>query len=76
MRGEFFGVTFFKQMNREDFNKEFGKYFLDISKLVFGGAVLSSIMQIEKINHGYVMAIGGFISLSLAIIGFGILRKK
>ncbi|MEP7169908.1 MAG: DUF6722 family protein [Bacteroidota bacterium] len=63
-------------MNREDFNKEFGKYFLDISKLVFGGAVLSSIMQIEKINHGYVMAIGGFISLSLAIIGFGILRKK
>jgi len=63
-------------MDKEEFNKEFAKYFLDISKLIFGGVVLTSIVQIENVGRGFIMAIGVLISIALAIFGFFILKRK
>ncbi len=59
-----------------ELRKEIGKYFLDISKLIFGGVVLTSIVQLNNINRGLVMAIGVVISLMLALFGFLILKMK
>ncbi len=37
---------------------ETGKFFIDISKLVFGGVILASIMKYESINPTLLLGIG------------------
>lgn len=37
---------------------ETGKFFIDISKLVFGGVILASIMKYESINPALLLGIG------------------
>lgn len=75
MRGEFFGVRKI-YMDENGFNKELGKYLLDVSKLVFGGTVLASILKIENINYLLVIISGFTITIFLAYIGFIILKGK
>ena len=63
-------------MNKKEFNQEVGKYLLDVSKLIFGGGVLATILKIEEINRGVVLISGLSISVIIALIGFNILNKK
>ena len=46
-----------------ELRKEIGKYFVDISKLVFGGVVLSSILKMEEINTVWVLIVGTAITI-------------
>jgi hypothetical protein len=45
-------------MDEKDFNKELEKYFLDISKLIFGGIVIASIIKIENVSRYELLMIG------------------
>ena len=63
-------------MERKEFDKELGKYLLDLSKLIFGGGVLATILKIEDINRLIVLISGLVIAGVTAYIGFGILNKK
>jgi hypothetical protein len=61
--------------NSKAFMKEqVGKYCLDLSKLVFGGAILSSIMK-QNIPALWVMCIGGSVVAILATAGFLLIKK-
>lgn len=53
---------------------ELGKYFIDISKLVFGGVVLSQVLNISQ-NKILIIALGLMASIIFALIGFMILKK-
>lgn len=66
-----------KQVRKEEisFPKELGKYLLDVSKLVIGGAVITTAIQFDSDNT-YVMLIGIIISITLCILGFSILTIK
>jgi hypothetical protein len=52
-----------------------GKYCIDLSKLVFGGAVLSAIMK-EDISLSLIVLTGGSVVFILAFSGFLLLNKK
>ena len=41
----------------ENFKKELGKYLLDVSKLIFGGAIIAGIMK-ENVEFVYVLSVG------------------
>ena len=47
-----------KQKKRELLMQESGKYFLDISKLIFGGVILAGIMNLG-VDSLYLFGIGG-----------------
>ena len=51
-----------------------GIYFLDISKLIFGGIILSGIVS-EPINRWVMYTLAAFFSLFIMIIGFVILKN-
>lgn len=63
-------------MDEKDFNKELGKYFLDISKLIFGGIVIASIIKIENVSRYGLLMIGVAVTSIFAWIGFKILNRK
>ena len=52
-----------------------GRYCLDLSKLVFGGAILSAIVK-ESLPVFLVILIGGAVVVSLAIGGFLLIKKN
>lgn len=52
-----------------------GNYFLDISKLIFGGIILSSIVS-EPINRWVMYTLATFFSLFLMTMGFVILSNS
>lgn len=52
-----------------------GDYFLDISKLVLGGVILSSIVK-EPIERWVLYALGAFFSFFLMLIGFVLLNNS
>ena len=52
-----------------------GKYCLDLSKLVFGGAVLSAIMK-ESLPVFWIVLVGGFVVTALAIGGLLLIKNK
>ena len=56
--------------------KEVGKYFIDISKLVFGGVVLSTILKIEDFSKVKIFAAGILATIILAIVGFIIYKQS
>lgn len=55
--------------------EKMGDYFLDISKLIFGGIILSSIVN-ETINKWVIYSIGSFFSLWLTILGFVLISNS
>lgn len=55
--------------------EKMGDYFLDISKLIFGGIILSSIVN-EPINKWVIYSIGSFFSLWLTILGFVLISNS
>lgn len=65
-------------MGTEDneIRKEFGKFFIDIAKLVFGGVVLASIIKIENISRVWILLLGISATSLFALIGFFILKNK
>jgi hypothetical protein len=55
--------------------EQLGKYCLDLSKLVFGGAIISAIMK-EDISLLWITLFGGLAVVILAIGGFLMIKKK
>ncbi|KKB58072.1 DUF6722 family protein [Parabacteroides gordonii] len=60
---------------RISISKELGRYLLDVSKLVIGGAVITTVLQLNSDKYVVIAA-----AISLAIIffmlGFGVLIFK
>ena len=54
--------------------EQLGKYCLDMSKLVFGGAILSAIMK-ESLPVFWIVSVGGFVVAALAIGGFLLIKN-
>ena len=52
-----------------------GKYCLDLSKLVFAGAILSAIMK-ESLPIFWIVLVGGFVVAALAVGGLLLIKKK
>ena len=59
-----------------DLRKEVGKYFLDISKLIFGGVVIASILKIDDISKILVLIVGTVVTFLFAAVGFVVLKKN
>ena len=63
-------------MDNKEYNKEVGKYFLDISKLIFGGIVIASLIKIENVSRFGLLMVGVVVTTIFAWIGFRILNRK
>lgn len=57
------------------FKYEFGKFMVDIAKLVFGGVILAGIMS-QNINRELLFTMGSCIVVSFALIGLLIISKN
>ena len=64
-----------KQKKRELIMQESVKYCLDMSKLIFGGVILGSIMNLG-VNNVLLFGIGGVFVVFLAVIGFVFYSKS
>ena len=64
-----------KQKKRELMMQETGKYCLDLSKLIFGGVILGSIMNLG-VDSIYLFGVGGVWVVLLSIIGFVFYSKS
>lgn len=64
-----------KLKKKELLYQEAGKYFLDLSKLVFGGIVLAEIMNLD-IHEGAMFGIGGVAVVVFALFGFHYYSKS
>ena len=49
--------------------QEYGKYFLDMSKLIFGGVILAGIMNLG-VNNVLLLGSGFVVVIIFAMIGF------
>lgn len=49
--------------------QEYGKYFLDMSKLIFGGVILAGIMNLG-VNNVLLLGSGFVVVIIFATIGF------
>ena len=64
-----------KQKKRELMMQEYGKYSLDMSKLIFGGVILAGIMNLG-VNNVFLFGVGGFLVVLLGMIGFVFYSKS
>ena len=64
-----------KQKKKELLYQEAGKYFLDLSKLVFGGIILAEIMNLD-IDGVAVFGVGGVAVVGFALFGFHYYSKS
>ena len=62
-------------MNK-NLKKEIGKYFVDVSKLVVGGAVLSTVINMGALPKSRILISGLAIATVFAIFGFILLNEK
>jgi len=60
----------------KELKKEIGKYFVDVSKLLIGGVVLSSVLKIQGLSNVIVIIVGASVAVVLAIFGFALMRNK
>ncbi|MBR3521195.1 MAG: ABC transporter permease [Prevotella sp.] len=58
-----------KQRKKELMYQEYGKYFLDMSKLIFGGVILAGIMNLG-VNNVLLLGSGFVVVIIFATIGF------
>ena len=59
-----------KKKKHELMYQEYGKYFLDMSKLIFGGVILAGIMNLG-VNNALLLGSGFVVVVIFAVIGFG-----
>ena len=64
-----------KQKKKELMMQEYGKYFLDLSKLIFGGVILAGVMDLG-VDYVTLFCIGGVFVALLAIVGFRFYSKS
>jgi hypothetical protein len=64
-----------KQKKRELMMQEYGKYCLDMSKLIFGGVILAGIMNLG-VNNSLLFTIGGLLVAFFTTIGFFFYSKS
>jgi uncharacterized membrane protein YraQ (UPF0718 family) len=57
------------------FRYEFGKFMVDIAKLVFGGVILAGIMN-QEIDHELLFALGSVVVALFVLIGLLIMSKN
>ncbi len=55
--------------------QKIGEYLLDISKLVFAGVALSAILKIDGISKAAVLSAGVSATITIALIGFILIRE-
>jgi hypothetical protein len=55
--------------------EQLGKYYIDLSKLVFGGAIISAIMK-ENISLLWVVGVGVLVASLLAFAGFRLVKNN
>ena len=58
-----------KQKKKELMMQEYGTYFLDMSKLIFGGIILAGIMNVG-FNNAVLFSVGGLFVFIFAYYGF------
>jgi hypothetical protein len=56
-------------MNK-DSGREIGKFFVDVAKLVFGGAVLAAVLKIEGMSNIKLAVSGILVTTFLVLVGF------
>jgi hypothetical protein len=61
--------------DKKSFREQLGEYFVDISKLSFGGVVLSVILDITH-NKPLVLLIGVIATIGIALWGFILINSK
>ena len=66
-----------EQIRREkvSFSKELGRYLLDVSKLVIGGAVITTAIQLNSDKY-VVIVIAIILAITICIVGFIVLTLK
>ena len=57
------------------FKYEFGKFLVDIAKLVFGGVILAGIMT-QDINHKLLFTLGSCVVVAFSLVGLAIISKN
>ena len=55
--------------------QEYGKYCLDMSKLIFGGVILAGIMNLG-VNDSILFVVGGIIVAILAFMGLHFIQSQ
>ena len=63
-------------MIKKETKKEIGKYFVDVSKLVFGGMVLASVLQLSDLTKTGLMLLGIGVTILLPVAGFNLINKN
>lgn len=64
-----------QQKERISISKELGRYLLDISKLVIGGAVITTALQLNS-DKSLVIIIAFCIAITFSVFGFIVLIFK
>ena len=57
------------------FKYEFGKFLVDIAKLVFGGVILAGIMS-QEVNHMLLFTLGSCVVVSFSLLGLSIISRN
>ena len=60
---------------KESLRTKIGDYLVDVSKLIFGGVVLSTILNIQSVPRGSVLVIGRLATIFFAIWGFYLIKE-
>lgn len=60
---------------RKSLREQLGEYLVDVSKLTFGGVVLSVILEISQ-NKPLILMIGGIATIGMALWGFLLQNRK
>ncbi|WFE67830.1 hypothetical protein P8S54_06235 [Thiomicrospira sp. R3] len=60
----------------QNFKNKLADYLLDISKLVFAGVVLTTILEFDMASKWTIITIGFYASGMIALFGFLLLENK
>ena len=59
----------------EPLRAKIGDYLVDVSKLIFGGVVLSTILNIQSVPKGSILIVGGLATVIFAVFGFYLIKE-
>lgn len=63
-------AIFDKVKKKQKFKDELGNYFIEISKLIFGGIVLGTVLNLDSIHKPFLLLWGLLVTLLFLIFGF------